>query len=124
MIMLFLLISVFEYSLTGDKAEAANRQKSKQTVPIIFDSDIGPDYDDIGAITILHAMADNNECKILATIASNKHKRIAPVLDVMNTYFNRPDIPIGVVRGNAVDMEAPQKWDSLIVAKYPQYEIK
>ncbi len=93
--------------------------KSKQPVPIIFDTDIGPDYDDIGAITILHAMADNNECKILATIASNKHKRIAAVLNVMNTYFNRPDIPVGVVRGNAPDMEAPQKWDSLIVAKYP-----
>ncbi len=93
--------------------------KSKQPVPIIFDTDIGPDYDDIGAITILHAMADNNECKILATIASNKHKRIAAVLDVMNTYFNRPEIPVGIVRGNAVDMEAPQKWDSLIVEKYP-----
>lgn len=88
-------------------------------VAIIFDTDIGPDYDDIGAITLLHAMADSGECKILATMASNKHQRIAAVLDVMNTYFNRAGIPIGVVRGNAVDMGAPQKWDSLIVSNYP-----
>lgn len=92
---------------------------SKLPVPVIFDTDIGPDYDDIGAIAILHAMADRGECKILATIASNKHLYIASVLDVMNTYFHRPEIPIAVVRGNAVNMEAWQKWDSLIVSNYP-----
>lgn len=112
-----------EESAITKQMNAVVTTKLKQPVPIIFDSDIGPDYDDIGAIAILHAMADNNECKILATIASNKHNRIAAVLDVMNTYFNQPDIPIGVVRGNAVDMEALQKWDSLIVAKYP-HDIK
>lgn len=92
-------------------------------VSIIFDTDMGPDYDDIGAIAILHAMADKGECKILATMASNKSKYIAATLDVMNTYYNRPNLPIGVVRGEAVDMEAPQKWDSLIVADYP-HDIK
>jgi len=86
---------------------------------IIFDTDIGPDYDDVGAIALLHAMADKKECSILATIASNKHKRVAAVLSVLNTYFNRPRVPIGVVRGHAVEMGAPQKWDSLIVARYP-----
>lgn len=97
----------------------AQAKKSSLPVPVIFDTDMGPDYDDVGAIALLHAMADSGECNILATIASNKHKRIAAVLDVMNTYFNRPNLPVGVVRGNAVDMEARQKWDSLVVAKYP-----
>ena len=100
-------------SLMGQKGN------SKLPVPVIFDTDIGPDYDDIGAIAILHAMADRGECKILATIASNKHRYIAAVLDVMNTYFHRPAIPIGVVSGNAVNIEALQKWDSLIVSNYP-----
>ncbi len=96
-------------------------QKGNPTppVPVIFDTDIGPDYDDIGAIAVLHAMADRGECEILATVASNKHKYIASVLDVMNTYFMRPGIPIGIVRGQAVNMEAWQKWDSIIVSKYP-----
>jgi inosine-uridine nucleoside N-ribohydrolase len=90
----------------------------KQPVPVILDTDMGPDYDDVGAIALLHAMADKKECRILATIASNKHKRVAAVLSVLNTYFNRPNIPIGVVRGQAVDIGAVQKWDSLIVARY------
>ncbi len=94
-------------------------KRTDHSVPVIFDTDIGPDYDDVGAIALLHAMADSGECTILATMASNKHDRIAAVLSVLNTYFNRPDIPVGVIRGDAVDMKAPQKWDSLIVANYP-----
>ena len=91
----------------------------KKPVPIIFDTDIGPDYDDVGAIAMLHAFADNKECKILATVGSNKHKRMAALLNLFNTYFNRPGLPVGVVRGDAVDLEANQKWDSIIVDKYP-----
>ena len=91
----------------------------KKPVPIIFDTDIGPDYDDVGAIAMLHAFADNNECEILATVASNEHKRIGALLSLFNTYFNRPGIPVGVVRGDAVNLEANQKWDSIIVEKYP-----
>lgn len=88
-------------------------------VPVIFDTDMGPDYDDVGAIAILHALADSGKCTILATMASNSHPLIAPVLSVMNTYFNRPGILIGVVRGNSVNTGAHQKWDSVIVARYP-----
>jgi inosine-uridine nucleoside N-ribohydrolase len=88
-------------------------------VNIIFDTDMGPDYDDIGALALLHAMADSGECTILATIACNQHPYIAAVLNAMNTYFKRPNIPVGVVRGNAVNISAIQKWDSMLVADYP-----
>lgn len=47
-------------------------QQSAKPVSIIFDSDIGPDYDDVGAIAMLHAFADKGEAKILATMASTK----------------------------------------------------
>jgi pyrimidine-specific ribonucleoside hydrolase len=94
-------------------------QTPKQPVSVIFDTDIGPDYDDVGAITLLHALADSGECKILATMASNRYSRIAAVLDVFNTYFTRPAIPIGVVGKNGAIMECGQKWDSVITARYP-----
>ena len=64
-------------------------QKTSPT-PVIFDSNMGPDYDDVGAITMLHAFADSGKIKILATIASTKYDGVAGVLNVMNTYFNRP----------------------------------
>lgn len=97
--------------------------QQKEPKNIILDTDIGPDYDDVGAIAILYALADQGECRILATMASNKHSLAAPVLSVLNTYFKRPDVPIGVVRGEAVNLPSWQKWDSLIVARYP-HKIK
>lgn len=104
-------------------AAAAQPVKAKAPVSLIFDTDIGPDYDDVGAMALLHALADSGKAKILATTASNQSKYIAGVLDVLNTYFGRPDLPIGVVRGRSVRMVAPQKWDSILVSKYP-HDIK
>ncbi|AQG79952.1 nucleoside hydrolase [Spirosoma montaniterrae] len=94
-------------------------QTRKAPVNLIFDTDIGPDYDDVGAITLLHALADSGQVRILATVASNSSKYIGPTLDVMNTYFGRPNLPVGVVRGRAVELQASQGWDSLLVARYP-----
>ncbi len=93
--------------------------QQKKPVPIIFDTDMGPDYDDVGAIALLHALADSGEANILATIASTKHARVAAVLNVFNTYFNRPNLPVGVPKGKALAIGAWQKWDSLVVANYP-----
>lgn len=106
---LFLLLHAFIYLPA----------QQKKPVSIIFDTDIGPDYDDVGAITLLHAFADSGEAKILATMASNVNPPIAAVLNIFNTYFNRPQIPIGVPKGSAVNLPAKQKWDSIIVTKYP-----
>jgi pyrimidine-specific ribonucleoside hydrolase len=94
-------------------------QKRSKPASIIFDSDIGPDYDDVGAITLLHAFADKGEAKILATVASNKYPHIAAVLSVFNTYFKRPDLPIGVPKSDAVDLSDEQHWSDSIIAKYP-----
>ncbi len=94
-------------------------QRTRKPVNIIFDSDIGPDYDDVGAITILHAYADSGEAKILATVASNRYPKIAEVIDVLNTYFGRPNIPIGVPKGPSVELKDWQGWTDAIVEKYP-----
>jgi inosine-uridine nucleoside N-ribohydrolase len=92
-------------------------------VPIIFDSDMGPDYDDVGAITILHALADKGEAKILATVASTKYDGVAGVLNIFNTYFNRPDIPVGVPKGDALTLRDFQHWTDTLLARYP-HKIK
>ena len=94
-------------------------QKNSEPVPIIFDSDMGPDYDDVGAITLLHALADSGQAKILGTIASTKYDRVACVMNVFNTYFNRPNIPVAVPKGNASTLRDGQHWTDTLIAKYP-----
>jgi len=98
-------------------------QQPVKPVSIIFDSDMGPDYDDVGAITILHALADKGEAKILATMASTKYEGVAAVLNIFNTYFNRPNIPVGVPKGYALELRDWQHWTDTLLAKYP-HKIK
>ena len=70
---------------------------------LIFDTDFESDADDVGAVAVLHALADRGEVNILAMGVSSKHAWSVPCLDVLNTYFGRPDIPMGVVRGDGVE---------------------
>ena len=66
-----------------------------QPVNLILDTDLGPDYDDVGAMALMHALADSGQVNILATLSSNHDERVVPCIEVLNTYFNRPDIPVG-----------------------------
>jgi purine nucleosidase len=99
----------------------SNQPKENNSVPvkIIFDTDLGPDYDDVGAIAFLHAMADSGKAEILATVASNKHELVAPAISVINYYFGRPDIEIGVPKLAGANMGSSQHWADSIVSKYP-----
>jgi pyrimidine-specific ribonucleoside hydrolase len=96
----------------------------KKAVRIIFDSDMGPDYDDVGAITILHALADSGYAKILATVASTKYEGVAGVFSAFNTYFKRQNLLIGVPKGNASTAKDWQHWTDTIFTKYPHRIIK
>lgn len=92
-------------------------------INIIFDSDMGPDYDDVGALAMLHAFADSGHVNILATMACTNHKNVAPVLNLLNTYYKRPLIPIGTPKGEAFEGKDRQKWTDSLVGEYP-HKIK
>src|SRR5690554_6898699 len=62
---------------------------------IIFDTDMGPDYDDVGALAVLHVLADWGLADILATVSSNRMEKTVQLIHCLNTYYGRTDIPIG-----------------------------
>jgi pyrimidine-specific ribonucleoside hydrolase len=94
-------------------------EKKVKPDKIIFDTDLGPDYDDVGALAFLHAMADSGKAEILATLASNKHELVAPSINVINTYFGRGELAIGAPKTAGVSLGSSQHWADSIVAKYP-----
>lgn len=67
-------------------------------VNIIFDTDMGDDCDDVGALFILHGAVARGEAKLLATIGCVSAKAIAPALDAINTWFGHPEIPVGTLK--------------------------
>ena len=96
-------------------------------VSIIFDTDLGPDYDDVGALAMLHALADSGQVNLLATISSNKNEQVIPCIEVINTYFNRPSIPVGAPKSEGgVDLTTwhKVKWTEVLPDKYPHQTAK
>lgn len=77
---------------------------------IIFDTDMDSDCDDVGALAVLHALADLGEAEILATVVSSKNPWSPPCVDAINTYYGRPDLPIG----------APKRKGAAKPSKYAQ----
>lgn len=69
-----------------------------QAMPVIFDTDMGNDIDDALALAMLHAFESRGEVRILATTSTKDNPDSAPFLDLVNTFYGRPDIPIGVAR--------------------------
>ncbi|MEM9587397.1 MAG: nucleoside hydrolase, partial [Planctomycetota bacterium] len=67
-------------------------------VRVVFDTDISGDVDDVLALAMLHTLADRNECVIEAVTISKINPLAAPFVDAVNTFYGRPDIPIGVTR--------------------------
>lgn len=114
--MLIFLIIALAASLS---CQNKSSKSDSPPVKIIFDTDLGPDYDDVGALAFLHAMADSGRAEILATVSSNKHELVAPSIDVINTYFRRPHLIIGAPKSDGVDTGSPQHWADSLVARYP-----
>ena len=69
----------------------------EEEVPlVIFDTDMGSDCDDVGALAILHEYVNQGRARLLGCIySSGKVPFGAGIIDAINTYFGRPDIPIG-----------------------------
>jgi inosine-uridine nucleoside N-ribohydrolase len=76
-----------------------NSWRNDGPVNIVFDTDMGNDIDDVLALAMIHALEDRGAIKLLAVTVTKDHELAAPFVDALNTYYCRPDIPIGVVRG-------------------------
>ncbi len=70
----------------------------QRPVPIIFDTDMGNDVDDALALGVIHALESRGECNLLGVTLTKDHPLSAPYVDLVNTFYNRGDIPIGVVK--------------------------
>ncbi|RYD79618.1 MAG: nucleoside hydrolase, partial [Verrucomicrobiaceae bacterium] len=84
---------------------------------VIFDTDVGGDVDDAGALAVLHALADHGDIDILAIGVVIGHKAGVPFVDAVNTWYGRPDLPVGAIKG-----KAPYNRDEYmvpVVAEYP-----
>jgi inosine-uridine nucleoside N-ribohydrolase len=71
---------------------------SAAPVRVIFDTDMGNDVDDALALAMIHALETKAEAKLLAVTITKDNRWAAPYISLMNTFYGRGEIPIGMVR--------------------------
>ena len=111
------LLTVFTMIMTPSNllTEGTEKMNPKK---IIFETDMCTDVDDVGALAVLHALADNGEAEILAISFNEVHPRGAGTICAINTWYNRGDIPIGVYKGDLANPDESSYLDG-IAANFP-----
>ena len=82
--------------------QAQELRPSGVPVKVVFDTDMLTDFDDVGALACLHALADAGECEILATVSSTRGNASVGAIEVINSYCGRGDLPVGAPKGTGV----------------------
>ena len=93
-------VTVITLSFVWLALTAIADQPSKP-IPLIFDTDIGNDVDDVLALGMIHAMESRGECRLLAVTITKDHELAAAFTDAVNTFYGRGNLAIGIVKGGA-----------------------
>ena len=104
---------------------AQSSPSETEAVRIIYDTDMSLDVDDVGALALLHALADRGEAELLGVMVSESIRSYdglwgPPLVDIVNTYYGRPNIPVGIYKGPAAEIGSYGKFaEKVIRAGFP-----
>ncbi len=100
---------VCQVSCTGE-TKSSNNADSPATIeseefgiPVIYETDLTLDVDDVGALAVLHGLQKEGKVNILGVCYNEVHPRAPEVIDAINTYYHRGTIPIGIYRKDLVE---------------------
>ena len=80
------------------KSSSGGNGATRKPVSLILDTDMGNDIDDALALAMIHGLESRGECRLIGVTVS-KDNPLAPVfVDVVNTFYGRGEVPIGMVR--------------------------
>lgn len=102
--LLLLLATLFFLPLTSAHpsapglVEAKGAHPTNEPTPVIFDTDMWSDIDDMLALAMLHALQDRHEVNLLAVTVSTEDPWSASYVDLVNTFYGHAGIPVGLVR--------------------------
>ena len=91
----FILIIVL---FTSGKGYAKNEKQDNRIINVIFDTDIGNDIDDVLALDMLYKYMDSGRLKILGIMNNKDSQYSTEFIDIMNTWYGYPKIPIGKLK--------------------------
>lgn len=73
------------------------RKTQKTAIPVIFDTDVGNDIDDVLALAMLYNYQKQGKANILGITINKANAYTIPFIDIMNHYYGVKQIPIGFI---------------------------
>jgi hypothetical protein len=64
-------------------------------IPVIYETDMTLDVDDVGALAVLHGLQTEDQVTIMGVCYNEVHPLGPATIDAINTYYKRGSIPIG-----------------------------
>ncbi len=98
----------------GCIVDALQKSAPVESKKIIFETDFTFDVDDVGALAVLHALADMGEADILAVCYNEVQPNAEKAIDAVNTWYGRGSIPIGLY---SKDLKDPDYAHSFYIDK-------
>lgn len=102
-------------AIVGSAAPAGAHERDGG-VRLIIDTDFGQWWDDVAALAMLHAAANRGDVRILGIMSDVDNPWNAAGIDAVNTWYGRPDIPVGVPTGAPV---VEENYSRLLAERYP-----
>jgi hypothetical protein len=70
-------------------------------IPVIVDTDMDGDCDDVGAVALLNSFMNQGEAKLIACVANTRNTELSSgaTIQAINAYYGHPSIPIGAYQG-------------------------
>lgn len=68
---------------------------NQKLIKIVFDTDMGMDCDDAGALAMLHRLCDKGEAELLAVTHCYSSPYVAGCIDAINHFYGR-EVPVGI----------------------------
>src|SRR6476469_5661746 len=97
LILVFLAIAITLTACAQTKKATSN----KMATPVIFETDMGNDVDDALALDLLYKYMDSGLIKLVLISTNKNSKYSAQYIDILNTWYGYPDIPVGEVKSGA-----------------------
>jgi len=82
-------------SINKNAIESSSEQAG---IPVIYETDMTLDVDDVGALAVLHGLQTEKKVNLLGVCFNEVHPLGPAVIDAINTFYNRGTIPIGIYR--------------------------
>lgn len=87
-----------QHCLASHNAVVVPDHRGETVKNVIFDTDIWSDIDDALALAMLHTLSDRSEVRLLAVTISTAERSPPSYVNMLNTFYGHPSIPIGITR--------------------------